>query len=262
MRSDSDAENLVKVAARRVAYLPYAADSGIRNRQRRLRPFPPTLKKPSAMHRFFINRPRIFIGLLFGIAVYIFEPWHLRPIQRALLGWDCCMWLYLILIWIRMAKASAQEVQRVAEREDEGATAVLTIITTAAVASLAAIVVELSSAKGLGARAAGVNYILTAATMIGAWLLIPTIFTLQYARYYHRSDDKTSLKFPEDREDLDYWDFLYFSFTIAVASQTSDVMVCSREARRTALAQSILSFFFNAAVIGLSVNIAAGLLGS
>jgi uncharacterized membrane protein len=252
--------NLVKVATPpRVAYLPCAADRDIRNRQRRLPPLQPIV---IAIHRFLINRPRIFIGLLFGVAVYVFEPWHLRPIQRALLGWDCCMWLYLLLIWIGMAKASPQEVQRVAEREDEGATAVLTILTTAAVASLAAIVIELSSAKGIGARAAGVNYSLTAATMIGAWFLIPTVFTLQYARYYHRSDAKTSLKFPEERDDPDYWDFLYFSFTIAVASQTSDVMVCSREARRTALAQSILSFFFNAAVIGLCVNFAAGLLGS
>ncbi|HTI17987.1 MAG TPA: DUF1345 domain-containing protein [Trinickia sp.] len=214
------------------------------------------------MNRFFTNRPRIFIGLLVGLAVYVFEPWHLRPIQRALLGWDTCMWLYLVLIWIRMANASPDEVQRVAEREDEGATAVLTIVTTAAVASIVAIVVELAQAKGIGGTAALVNYMLTAATMLGAWLLIPTIFTLQYARYYHRSGHKTSLRFPEQSRDLDYWDFLYFSFTIAVASQTSDVTICSREARRTALVQSVLSFFFNAAVLGLSVNIAAGLLGS
>jgi uncharacterized membrane protein len=214
------------------------------------------------MHRILTNRPRIFIGLLFGIAAYILEPWGFRPIQRALFGWDCCMWLYLILIWIRMARASQEDVQRIAEREDEGATAVLTIISTAAVASLVAIVVELASAKGLGARAASLNFALTGVTMIGGWFLIPTVFTLQYARYHHRSGHKSPLKFPEGNRDLDYWDFLYFSFTIAVASQTSDVMINSREARRTALAQSILSFFFNAAVLGLCVNIAAGLLGS
>jgi uncharacterized membrane protein len=57
-------------------------------------------------------------------------------------------------------------------------------------------------------------------------------------------------------------DFLYFSFTIAVASQTSDVVLRSTAVRRTALAQSVLSFFFNVAVLGLSVNIAAGLVGS
>jgi uncharacterized membrane protein len=213
--------------------------------------------------RFLSNRPRIFIGVVIGIIAYFAAPWHLRPIQRALFAWDVGMWAYLAMIWTRMVSASPEDVQRVAEREDEGATAVLVIITAAAVASLVAIVVELSAAKGLGPRQASINYALTGATMIGAWLLIPTVFTLQYARYYHQAgEDEASLKFPEQSQPLDYWDFLYFSFTIAVASQTSDVALCSRRARRTALAQSILSFFFNAAVLGLSVNIAAGLLGS
>jgi uncharacterized membrane protein len=59
----------------------------------------------------------------------------------------------------------------------------------------------------------------------------------------------------------DYWDFLYFSFTIAVAAQTSDVIIMNRSTRKTVLAQSILSFLFNVAILGFSINIAAGLLG-
>lgn len=213
--------------------------------------------------RFLSNRPRIFIGAALGVLAFFIEPWHLRPIQRPLFAWDIGMWAYLVLIWIRMVTASPADVERVAEREDEGASTVLAIITAAAIASVVAIVVELASAKGLGAAQASINYALTGATMIGAWLLIPTVFTLEYARYYHQAGEgEASLKFPNNDEPLDYWDFMYFSFTIAVASQTSDVSVCSRRARRTALAQSILSFFFNAAVIGLCVNIAAGLLGS
>ncbi|PMS17226.1 DUF1345 domain-containing protein [Trinickia dabaoshanensis] len=213
--------------------------------------------------RFLSNRPRIFIGVAIGLIAFFLEPWHFRPIQRALFAWDVGMWSYLVLIWIRMVRASPEDVQRVAEREDEGATTVLAIITAAAIASLVAIVVELSAAKGLGPKLASLNYALTAVTMIGGWLLIPTVFTLEYARYYHQAGEgEASLKFPDPQEPLDYWDFMYFAFTIAVASQTSDVSVCSRRARRTALAQSILSFFFNAAVLGLCVNIAAGLLGS
>jgi uncharacterized membrane protein len=98
------------------------------------------------MSRFFANRPRIFIAVLCGLAAYLIAPWPLRPIQRALFGWDCGVWLYLILIWIRMAQASPKDVQRVAEREDEGATAVLIVVTGAAVASLAASGVVLSAA--------------------------------------------------------------------------------------------------------------------
>lgn len=214
------------------------------------------------MRNFLVNRPRIFIGFIAGVAVYVLEPWSLRPIQHALLSWDAGMWLYLVLIWERMIRANPQDVQRIAEREDEGAKIVLAIVTMAAILSIAAIVLELTSAKGHGVKTAAINYGLTAATLIGAWILIPTVFTLQYARYYHQPTGEESLRFPDKTLDPDYWDFLYFSFTIAVASQTSDVELCSREARRTALVQSVLSFFFNAAVLGLSVNIAASLVGS
>jgi uncharacterized membrane protein len=70
------------------------------------------------------------------------------------------------------------------------------------------------------------------------------------------------LAFPDQEPNPDYWDFLYFSFTISVAVQTSDVQVMTHSARKVVLAQSILSFLFNAAILGLSINIAASLVGS
>ncbi len=207
-------------------------------------------------------RPRAVIALVIGVLVAFLVPYHLRPIARGLVGWDVTVWLYLLLIWIRMARAHQDQVQELAAREDENAGMVLMIISLAALASLIAIVVELAAAKNLGFRGALFSYLLTAFTMFGAWFLIPTIFTLHYARHYYQSEGKeTSLKFPDAHLKPDYWDFLYFSFTIAVASQTSDVVLCSSEVRRAALAQSVLSFFFNAAVIGLCVNTAASLLG-
>ena len=55
---------------------------------------------------------------------------------------------------------------------------------------------------------------------------------------------------------------LYFAFTISVAVQTSDVAVASRALRKSVLAHSLICFVFNAAIIGLSINIAAGLAGT
>jgi uncharacterized membrane protein len=208
-------------------------------------------------------RPRAVIALVIGVIAAILVPYEFRPIVRGLVGWDITVWLYLLLIWIQMARAHQDKVQKLAEREDENAGMVLLIISLAAMASIVAIVVELAAAKNMGFRSAFPNYLLTGITMIGAWFLIPTIFTLHYARHYYRSSsEETSLKFPDADLKPGYWDFLYFSFTIAVASQTSDVVLRSTEVRRTALAQSVLSFFFNAAVLGLCVNTAAGLLGS
>ena len=209
------------------------------------------------------NRPRMVIALAIGIIAALVAPWHIRPMVRVLAAWDVAIWAYLVLIWIHMVQADERSVREFAIRDDENAGVVLFVICVATVASIAAIVLELASAKNLGAASTLAHYTVTGLTLIGAWFLIPTIFTLHYARLYYGSDtEETALLFPDHKLQPNYWDFLYFSFTIAVASQTSDVVLRSRTIRRATLAQSILSFYFNVAVLGLCVNIAAGLLGS
>jgi uncharacterized membrane protein len=107
------------------------------------------------------------------------------------------------------------------------------------------------------------HYVFTAVTVLSSWLLLAVIYTFHYARLYYRSpSDKRSLRFPDDERNPDYWDFLYFSLTIAVAAQTSDISVMSRTMRKAVMAQSVISFVFNAAIIGMSINIAAGMVGS
>jgi uncharacterized membrane protein len=204
-------------------------------------------------------------GLVLGVLIgLLLAGTPMRSMVRVLVSWDAAVWTYLALMWIEMARADHVRVRDIAQREDENATVVLTVICFATVASIAAIVLELASSKGGSGSAAGLShYVVTAVTLIGAWFLIPTIFTLHYARLFFAADkQETALKFPDHKLDPNYWDFLYFSFTIAVASQTSDVVLRSREVRRVALAQSVLSFYFNVAVLGLCINMAAGLLGS
>ncbi|MEI6000293.1 DUF1345 domain-containing protein [Paraburkholderia bengalensis] len=212
------------------------------------------------------NRPRMVSGLAFGVLIgLLLAGTPMRPMIRVLVSWDTAVWTYLTLMWIEMARADHTRVREIAQREDENATVVLFIVCLSTVASIAAIVLELASTKGgSGSSGAGLShYLVTAVTLIGAWFLIPTIFTLHYARLYFATDrQETALKFPDHKLDPNYWDFLYFSFTIAVASQTSDVVLRSTEVRRAALAQSVLSFYFNVAVFGLCINMAAGLLGS
>jgi uncharacterized membrane protein len=207
------------------------------------------------------NRPRMVTGLVLGIVIAVLLAGvHMRPMIRVLVSWDVAVWTYLALMWLEMARADHDRVREIAQREDENAGVVLAIVCLATIASVAAIVLELAQSKG----STGVShYLVTGITLIGAWFLIPTIFTLHYARMHFATGmQETALKFPDHKLDPNYWDFLYFSFTIAVASQTSDVVLRSREIRRAALAQSVLSFYFNVAVLGLCINMAAGLLGS
>lgn len=213
--------------------------------------------------RVFRNRPRMLIALTIGVVAALVVPEHMRPMVRVLAGWDAAVWSYLVLIWVHMAFADESRVREFAVRDDENAGVVLFVICVATIASIAAIVLELASAKGTAGASTAWHYLLTGFTLIGAWFMIPTMFTMHYARlYYDPHAKETALLFPDHDLQPDYWDFLYFSFTIAVASQTSDVVLRSRSIRRATLAQSILSFYFNVAVLGLCVNIAAGLLGS
>jgi len=208
------------------------------------------------------NRPHMTAAVVLGIVAGILVPSTVRPTVRALIGWDVAIWLYLVTIWIHMAFASEDDVRRNARREDESAGAVLFLLCTATVASLVAIVVELGTTKSLGLGSKVAHSLLTGMTLIGAWFLIPTIFTIHYARLYYGSDPHApALVFPDDKPTPNYWDFLYFSFTIAVASQTADIGLRGRSARRGVLAQSVLSFYFNVAVLGLCVNIAASMVG-
>jgi uncharacterized membrane protein len=209
-----------------------------------------------------LDRPRLLAAALVGVVLATLLPHPLRPLVRVLLGWNIATWLYLLLIWIMMARADAARVREVAAREDENAVIILSAVCVAAIASVAAIILELATAKNLGLSSSVQHLALTGMTVVGSWFLIPSIFALHYARLYYLTQGKPVLQFPDSDLQPDYWDFMYFSFTIAVASQTADIGLASSSMRRAVLAQAVLSFFFNASILALSINIAASLVGT
>jgi len=209
------------------------------------------------------SRARLFSSFLLGMAIGLmpFPQWSL--LSRFLLGWNVAVWFYLLLMMWLMFKATSAKVSQLAEQEDNADLAIVAIMSIAATASLAAIVLELATLRELTPAHKIIHYAITAATVLGSWFFIATIFTFHYAKMYYRSPEHhRALQFPDINLQPNYWDFLYFSFTIAVAAQTSDVAMATREMRKAALAQSVLSFWFNMAILGLSINIAAGLVGS
>ena len=65
------------------------------------------------------------------------------------------------------------------------------------------------------------------------------------------------MSFPGHDAHPDYLDFVYFSFVIGMTSQVSDVAITSKLIRRTATVHGVVSFLFNAALLALTINIAA-----
>jgi uncharacterized membrane protein len=101
---------------------------------------------------------------------------------------------------------------------------------------------------------------LVLSTILLSWCFVQVIFALHYAHHYFIKADRKGLAFPGGERQPDYADFLYFSFTIGSAFATSDVSITTPGLRRTVTLHTILSFFFNTFILGLWVNIGAGLL--
>jgi uncharacterized membrane protein len=206
--------------------------------------------------RIIHARPRLFIAALVGVLVIVFAPDRWGLASRLLVGWDVGVVLYLIAVFQLMAAGDEARMRRWAALEDEGRFGVLILTVAAALASLGAIVALLGSTHGSTRDALQLG--LATLTILLSWTFIHSIFALHYAHEYYgeRGGKKSGLNFPGD-ELPDYWDFVYFSFVIGMTSQVSDVATVSKPIRRTVAAHGIVSFLFNAALLALTVNIAA-----
>jgi uncharacterized membrane protein len=200
-------------------------------------------------------RPRLFVSALAGLAVVIVSPADWGPALRMLVGWDAGVAFYLILAMHLMATADIHHIRRAAAVQDEGNIAILVLTAAAALASLGAILALLGSGGGTGRPP--LHLVLAGATIVLSWAFTHVIFALHYAHEFYAEKGGESLGFPGGEKEPDYWDFVYFAFVVGMTSQVSDVTVCSRRIRRTVAAHGIVAFFFNAALLALTVNIAA-----
>jgi uncharacterized membrane protein len=199
-------------------------------------------------------RPRLFLAALLGIAVAVVLPADWWVSTRVLVGWDAGVAFYLVAAFMLLARADVAHIRRRAAVQDEGRFVILVLVVAAALASLGGILAQLGGGRTPGHLA------LATVTILLSWALVHLIFALHYAHEFYVGGGKGGgLAFPGN-EEPDYWDFLYFSLVIGMTSQVSDVAVTGRTIRRTVAAHGVISFLFNAALIALTVNIAASAL--
>jgi uncharacterized membrane protein len=208
----------------------------------------------SVLYKSIRLRARLFVSVAAGLVVLAILPATMRVSTRMLVAWDLGVSFYLTVVGWRMTRASIEALKQRAAQEDDGATAILALTVGAALASLAAIGAELHGSRG--SEGETLRLILAAFTILCSWFFLHVIFAVHYAHEFY--GDGQGLAFPNERNP-DYVDFLYFSFTIGAAAQTSDVSVVSRRMRRIVLAHTVISFLFNTSVLALGINVAAGL---
>ena len=218
-----------------------------------------------------LRRPRLTFGVVVGVVTYLLLlllP-QVAPRLRFIIGWDVGATTALLAMYQVLRKAGPEEMKQNALRQDAGQWVVLILTIFAATASLVVIATEMPLLKEADdlekyARAALVIF-----TIALSWTFIQTIFALHYAHDYFLdlampggkpSEPSGRLTFPGDRKRLpNYGDFLYFSFTIGMTFQVSDVQICDPSIRRVVLIHGVAAFFYTTGILALSVNLVAGL---
>ena len=213
------------------------------------------------MPKLLAQHARLWLATLVGIGVGVLMPHVLPAVARVLIGWNAGVLLFLALIYAEFPRLDARRIRSRYIEEDPSAPLILLIVISAALLSLVAIVALLSTIQHARPEVRAWHVALAALTIASSWLLVATMFTLHYADvFYSAPAEDPPLLFPKTEAPL-FWDFAYFSFTIAAACQTSDVSTTQLPIRKIVIAQTVVSFLFNVSILGFAINVSASLVG-
>ncbi len=213
--------------------------------------------------RIIMARPRLFICALIGALAVALLPTALaqQTTTRVIIGWNLGACLYLLASARMMFWSTHEGMRKRALQHDDGRITVLVLVVTSAIMCVGAIVAQLAIVKDLHGTLRYAHIALAALTILSSWAFTQVMFALHYAHDFYLAQARGAsggLEFPGGQAP-DYGDFLYFSCVIGTSGQTADVSFSSRGMRRTGLVHCVLAFFFNTAVIALTINIASGL---
>jgi len=222
-----------------------------------------------ALSRVALGRPRLLAGLLCGVAAVLLLPGGLTSTEHGIVAWDIGVTVFLALTAALFLSEHSARMAADAERQQEGEWTIFALTVAGTIASFAAIIGEFSHTGDLPKAQRGLHVVLVAYTLFASWLMTHTTFALRYAHEFYsvtpghakagRGEFDGGLDFPGETRP-DYLDFFYFALVLGMTFQVSDVQITARKFRRLATVHGLLGFLFNATILALSVNIAAGLL--
>jgi uncharacterized membrane protein len=195
----------------------------------------------------------VIVGVVTAAAVVSTAGWRFGPA----VGWIAAAVAFLLWTWVVVGRMDPERTASHATREDPTRSATGVIVILASVASLVGVgyLLAAGSAKGGDAEIAGGIGI---GSVVAAWLVVHTVFTLRYARLYY-VNAAGGIDFNQGDDPPAYVDFAYLAFTIGMTYQVSDTDLQTRKIRATALRQALLSYVLGAVILATTINLVAGL---
>ncbi|WP_380176034.1 DUF1345 domain-containing protein [Kineococcus sp. DHX-1] len=198
-------------------------------------------------------------GLVAGAVVGFLTDVRLLP----LVTWTVAVAVLLTWVWRRCWPQDAGGTRRLAQEERSTRSTDAWLI-TAAVASLAAVVVALLQSSGAKDPVAVASVLLSVVGVALSWALVNTVYAFKYARLHYVDEPGDgsggSFDFKQDDEPA-YSDFTYLAFTVGMSYAVSETEPTSTRARRAALGHALLSYAFGTGVLAVAVNLVTDLGG-
>lgn len=211
---------------------------------------------PSNSDRLPSARRRLVTSVVVGGAAGGAAAWLTAWQVSLLVAWCGLAATFVGVAWASMFKADGARTRAIAMRDDETRVSADLVVVAASVASLVGVGLLLVKASRAEGAAVAALTGLSVVSVVLAWVMVHTVFTLRYADLYYSGGG--GIDFNDD-DDPDYRDFAYLAFTIGMTYQVSDTDLQTKVIRRTALRQALLSYLFGTAIIAVTINIVAGL---
>ena len=207
--------------------------------------------------RVLQGRGRVLMSVLAaGLGTLVTLP--LPGEMRLIIIFDLAAIAYLGLFVALMSVATPEHAAELSHRSEPSSARMLVGVVLMSLVSLTA-VAALQHLDNDSRWLHGIHLASSLLAICLAWMLAHVLFGLHYMRIYYNDttpDDAAPyddwMAYP-DRMMPDYWDFMYYSFTIAMCYQTSDVTITTTAVRRVTLLHAIFSFFLAlmASVVGI-----------
>ena len=203
-----------------------------------------------------IAPPHFLLFLVLLAVGYVAGRGLLPHPQAVMIAFDIAALVFL-LSCIRLFRREADEMRQTARDNDANRATLLILSVILSMVILITVAGELIGPH----HPAPIEKLMIIATLALAWTFANMVYALHYAHLFYTSDeggkDRAGLAFPGGSKEPDYSDFVYFSFTLGVALQTSDVAITSPAIRRVVIGQCIAAFVYNLVVLALAVSVLA-----
>ena len=178
-------------------------------------------------------------------------PWY----QAIMAGFDIAALGYFATL-SPLFRLDAAGIRKQAKPVDADRILLLALTAVVMVTILTAVASELTQKQAPDRFAV----VLIITTLGIAWCFSNMIYAVHYAHLFYDDSrgggDRGGVEF-RNTKSPDYWDFVYFSYTLGMTFQTSDVSITDGQWRKVVIFHCVAAFVFNIGIIAFSINILA-----